>query len=473
VNIETLQAEIEAVTAEIRALHMTEDGELREFTPDDQAAFDALQAKRDTLTATFDRHAAILAAANDPARVIPPAPAGPEVMRRVEPFDGTEVRTLTAGQARDRALKALEMRELTGHMGIGQVDHVDRLLRRSRDRNYDGDYIARRLLITEREEYKSAFLKVMSRTNPVLTAEEGRALEELRAMSIGTDASGGFGVPVLIDPTIVLTGQGSPNDIYNISRVETITNDEWKGVSSAGVSWSFDAEAAAVSDDSPTLAQPTVTAHMTRGFIPYSIEVGMDYPGFAAEMSRLLAEGYSEIVAEKVTTGSGSGEPFGIVTALDANTNVEVTPTTDGAFGAVDLYKLWDALPIRYRRAAGCAWMSSTDAQNEVRNFGTTLGSNFTVDLTAEDIPRLFGRRYYVNDFMADFTGTTGAANLLIVGDWSNFLIAQRAGMSVELVPHLFDVTNNRPTGQRGWFAWARIGSDSVNDLGFRLLQNQ
>jgi predicted phage gp36 major capsid-like protein len=44
--------------------------------------------------------------------------------------------------------------------------------------------------------------------------------------------------------------------------------------------------------------------------------------------------------------------------------------------------------------------------------------------------------------------------------------------MSVELVPHLLHTSNNRPSGQRGWFAWARIGADSINDLAFRLLQN-
>lgn len=301
-----------------------------------------------------------------------------------------------------------------------------------------------------------------------------RAFNEFRAMSIGTDSAGGFGVPVLIDPTIILTAQGSPNDILALARVEVITNDEWKGVTSAGATWSYDAEAAEVSDDSPVLAQPAVPVHKAQGFIPYSIEVGMDYPDFAGEMSMLLSEGYSELVAEKLTTGSGSGEPTGIVTALDANTNVEVTPTTDGAFGAVDLYKLWDALPIKYRnRGDQVAWMSSTDVQNEARNFGTTAGSNFTVDLTQEAVPRLFGRRYFLNDFMSDFTGTTGASNLLIVGAWQNYLVAQRAGMQVELVPHLLHTSNNRPSGQRGWYAWARNGADSVNDLGFRLLQNQ
>ena len=69
-------------------------------------------------------------------------------------------------------------------------------------------------------------------------------------------------------------------------------------------------------------------------------------------------------------------------------------------------------------------------------------------------------------------TSTSNPIGLAVVGDFSNYVIARRGGMSVELVPTLFDVTNNRPTGQRGWFAYARIGGNSVNDLGFRLLVN-
>jgi HK97 family phage major capsid protein len=474
-DVTKIREEIEALDAEMRSSLYTDDGEIRDdVTPEVRADVDAKLKIRNDKLDTLKTHEAILAAAAVPERVVPPAPAGPEVMRRVEPFDGTDVRALSPGQARDRALAALDSRDITLHLDSRQKEHLERLFR-TRSRSTDGAALARRLLLTETEHYRTAFMKVTCQTQAILTPEEARALQafdEFRAMNIGTDSAGGFGVPVIIDPTIVLTGQGSPNYFFELARVEVITNDEWKGVSSAGVTWSFDAEAAAVSDDSPTLAQPNVPTHKAQGFIPYSIEVGMDYPGFANEMSTLLAEGYSELIVEKLTTGSGTNQPTGIVTALDANTNVEVTPTTDGAFGAVDLYKVWDALPIKYRMRDSTAWMTSTDVQNEVRNFGTTLGSNFTVDLTDEAVPRLFGRRYYLNDFMADFTGTTGAANLLIVGDWSNFLIAQRAGMSVELVPHLFDVTDNRPTGQRGWFAWARIGSDSINDLGLRLLQN-
>jgi hypothetical protein len=90
-----------------------------------------------------------------------------------------------------------------------------------------------------------------------------------------------------------------------VSRIETITTNQWKGVSSAGVVWSYDAEGAAVSDDTATLAQPAVPVYTARGFIPYSVEVGQDYPGFAQEMAKLLDQGYVDLLAAQTMTGSG------------------------------------------------------------------------------------------------------------------------------------------------------------------------
>lgn len=275
-----------------------------------------------------------------------------------------------------------------------------------------------------------------------------------------------------IDPSIILTDQESGNPFLTICRQVTINTDQWKGVSAAGVSWQFQAEAAEVTDNSPTLAQPTVPLHTARGFIPYSLEIGMDYPMFADEMGRLLSEGYDELLVDKFSRGSGNDEPTGIITALDANTNVEVTSTTDGGFGQEDVYKVWKSLPQKYRRRA--SWMMSVDINNRIRQFGTAnVFHAFTENLPAEWADTLMGKTVYESPYFPDFTGTTGKENRLVVGDFSNYLIARRGGMSVELVPHLFHLSNNFPSGQRGWFAWARIGGDSVNDLGFRLLQNQ
>ncbi|MFM7270174.1 MAG: hypothetical protein ACKO2C_00875 [Actinomycetes bacterium] len=69
----------------------------------------------------------------------------------------------------------------------------------------------------------------------------------------------------------------------------------------------------------------------------------------------------------------------------------------------------------------------------------------------------------------------TGAANILVVGDWSNYVIFDRIGSTrVELVPHLLG-TNGRPTGQRGVYAYFRTGSDVAStgaNPGFKLLIN-
>lgn len=478
-RLSELQERRTGLASEAREIH-DRAGD-RELSSGEQERFDRLQRGIEKIDDERRDLIGQLASGN-PARLEngDGATGAPEFMRRVDPFDA-HAGTLSRTQARDRALKLLERAEHVDVPDAGK-EHLEKLLRAQvtqEQPNTDGGYISKRLLITEHPHYRSAFQRAML-PRPLFTNEETmalRALDELereyRAMGIGTDASGGFGVPVLIDPTIMISSAMEDADLaefFEISRVEVITTDEWKGVSSAGITWSFDAEAAEVSDDSPTLAQPTVPVHTARGFVPYSIEVEMDYPRFADEMTGLLTVGYRDLAAEKLTVGSGSGEPTGIVTALDANTTVEVTPTTDGAFGAVDVYKIWDALPRRFRRRA--SWMSSVDVQNEIRQFGTTLGSNFTVGLLQEKIEKLFNKRYVVNDEMADFTGTTGAANLLIVGSFENFLIASRAGMRVETVQHLVG-TNRRPTGQRGLFAWARIGSDSVVDNAFRILQNQ
>ena len=445
---------------------IVELSEKADVTPDEDAELEAALGKHESVRAEKDAFEARQARIDAAKAAITERAVGydaQQVMRRVE--TSVDVRTASRGELRDAALKVLET-EGRG-LATAQGDHVEQLLR-THNGNTDGGQIAKRMLLTENDAYRSAFQKAVTSPAPAWTSDEARAINEFRAMSGGVDTAGGFGVPVLIDPSIILTSGAGAAPVLELARVVTITTDEWKGVSSAGVSWSYDAEGSEVSDDSPTLAQPTVPVKTARGFIPYSIEVGDDYPGFAAEMRRLLDQGYVDLVASQTITGA---TPRGIFTALDANTNVEVVVTTDGAFGAVDLLKVWKALPERYRARA--TWLMHTDVENEIRSFGVNNDSYYTVNLAAGGIGTLFGRPVRTTDYAPEFTGTTGAANILVVGDFSNFLVAQRAGMSIELVPHLFGTTNGRPTGQRGWFAYARHGFDSVNDRGFRLLQNQ
>jgi len=460
-----LRSQIEELRSRIVELSEKDD-----ITEDENVELDAALEQHEARTAeleTIEARDARVAAARE--KVVERAAGydAPQIMKRTE--TDIHVGTASRSQIRDAALALLnqEGKNLAARNG----DHVDMLLR-TKNGNCDGTEIAKRMLLTENDAYRTAFMKGVTQAAPAWTADEARALDEYRAMSEGTDAAGGFGIPVLIDPSIILTSGAAAAPVLDLARVVTITTDEWKGVSSAGMSWSYDGEGTEVSDDAPTLAQPTVPVYTARGFIPYSIEVGSDYPAFAAEMRRLLDQGYIDLVAQQTITGSGSSSPTGVFTALDANTNVEVVVGTDGAFSAPDVLKVWKSLPERYR--ANATWVMNTDVENEIRSFADgSAQAYYTVDLAAGGIGTLFGRPIRTTDYAPEFTGTTGAANILVVGDFSNFLVAQRAGMSVELIPHLFATGNNRPSGQRGWFAYARHGFDSVNDLGFRLLQNQ
>jgi HK97 family phage major capsid protein len=460
-----LRSQIEELRSRIVELSEKDD-----ITEDENVELDAALEQHEARTAeleTLEARDARVAAARE--KVVERAAGfdAPQIMKRTE--TDIHVGTASRSQIRDAALALLnqEGKNLAARNG----DHVDMLLR-TKNGNCDGTEIAKRMLLTENDAYRTAFMKGVTQSAPAWTADEARALDEYRAMSEGTDTAGGFGIPVLIDPSIILTSGAAAAPVLDLARVVTITTDEWKGVSSAGMSWSYDGEGTEVSDDAPTLAQPTVPVYTARGFIPYSIEVGSDYPAFAAEMRRLLDQGYIDLVAQQTITGSGSSSPTGIFTALDANTNVEVVVGTDGAFSAPDVLKVWKSLPERYR--ANATWVMNTDVENEIRSFADgSAQAYYTVDLAAGGIGTLFGRPIRTTDYAPEFTGTTGGANILVVGDFSNFLVAQRAGMSVELIPHLFATGNNRPSGQRGWFAYARHGFDSVNDLGFRLLQNQ
>lgn len=366
-------------------------------------------------------------------------------------------------QVRDAAMKLLDRPDVVAPEA---AERIERQMNRGETRNWSSRKFARRVAATEHPDYQTGFMKSVNGMPYAITDAERGALYNAASM---TDTAGGFGVPVSIDPTIIITDGQTKTGIVSRCRVEAITNDEWKGVSGASTDWSFDGEAAQVSDDSSELAQPTVSAKKTQASIPYSIEVGMDYPGFVSEMGRLLRHGYTKQMASTLAVGSGgSNTPTGIFTALDANTNVEIDTDTTGALVGNDIDKVWAALPEDYRENA--TWFFSITVENAIRALSAGDNYNrFTVDQTSEGLLVLNGKPVVTSDYCPALDQTTAAENILVVGDFSNFVIAQRAGMNVETVQHKLGA-NGRPTGERILYAWARWGSDSVNDSAFRLL---
>lgn len=394
-----------------------------------------------------------------------------EARRFKNPWDLGEVRQYgrTAGEVtaeyRSRALAAVEKMPMSSDEIRGTATD---LIERWDDE--DGN-LSRLVLATSSPEYLRAWSKMA--VDPVhaqLVPAEREALEAARvtqrALSL-TDANGGYLVPFQLDPTVILTSDGSYNEIRRIARTVVATGDVWNGVSAGAVQWSFDAEAAEVSDDSPEFGAPSITVRTARGFVPISLEARMDASNIAAEVARLLAQGKDDLEAIKFVTGvAASNEPIGILTALTGVGASTVASTTADTYAHNDLYKVQGALPARYRSRA--SWLATNAFYNLVRQNVPANATGVFTDPTADNPPRLLGKSTYEAEAM-DGTITATEDNLLAVfGDFSNYVIADRVGMTVDFIPHLFGA-NRRPTGQSGWFAYYRVGADSVNDAAFRV----
>ena len=98
----------------------------------------------------------------------------------------------------------------------------------------------------------------------IAAVQKVAAVEAERAMSIGSNAAGGFAVPFTLDPSVQLTSSGQTNPLRQLARVVPITTGSWKGISSLGVTASWDPEGTEVSDDSPTFAQPVADVRIIK-----------------------------------------------------------------------------------------------------------------------------------------------------------------------------------------------------------------
>jgi HK97 family phage major capsid protein len=391
-----------------------------------------------------------------------------EIQKKVDPYD-TDFRMLDASGQRDAARAILDRPEAK-HLNADAKENAEALI------GVHGSRMAQHTVNTMRPEYRSAWAKYITGNEAMMTNDERRArqaVEEARTALALADANGGYAVPALLDPSIIFTGSGTANPMRQVARIVTGMDDTWRGVTAGAITSSWDSEAIEVSDDGPTLGQATVVSHKAQAFVPFSVEIEGDWAGLAASMGELFQEGKDELETTAFATGNGTSDrPYGILTDLfAASGTVGVLPTTDGAFGAIDVRLLFGSLGPRYRPQA--SFMGSIDVINEIRGFDTTGGlSNQTVDLTQPYNFAVLGRPVYENSGFPDFTGTTGAANILVAGDFRNYVIFDRIGSRTELVPHLFATGSNRPSGQRGLLFWWRVGGKTVNTNAFRLLLN-
>src|SRR6266496_93038 len=192
---------VDVLDAHLRSLHQSDEGELRDKSDDEQKAFDYGLKLRDIAITKIEENRAIQEVFRRRPKAV--AAAMFNAGRGDDPF--ADVRRLSNTEARDKALRALDDRNLSAVLSGPQKDEVEKQIRTNPD-------ISRRVLVTENEAYREAWMKLVTQPQAamLLTDEERaamRAYHEYRAMAENTTTAGGFGIPVFIDPSIVLTAQ--------------------------------------------------------------------------------------------------------------------------------------------------------------------------------------------------------------------------------------------------------------------------
>ena len=191
------------------------------------------------------------------------------------------------------------------------------------------------------------------------------------------------------------------------------------------------------------------------------------FVGEAAFQQPLLGDGRADLEGTAHALGTGTAQPTGVVTALGGGAS-EISSITTDVFAIDDVYALFDSLPARYRSRA--TWVANPLIYSLVRQFDTTGGHALWAQLGAATPERLLGRPAVDSSYMDGVIDALATNRVLLFGDMSNYVIADRIGLTVEFIPHLFATGANRPSGQRGVFAFFRSGADSVNDGGLAIL---
>lgn len=486
-NVEEMRARLAEIETERRSIHTaagdnpldteqqtrweeldTEETELREALAEAEEA----EARSRRVAESRARYGARMGTEDPLAE-----PNGIVTPRRGNPWDLDQVtRSLYqdtpergGAELRSRALSAVEtvqgLSDRSRQHITGLLEGLD--FEDGEEEGRGARQVAAHIVATSSPEYLRAWSKAF-KTGMRTGQPDVTALGVLQRAASLTDAAGGFAVPITIDPTLILNADGAVSPLRRIATIRTTVTDQLRLLDVTAVTASYDDEGSEVSDDTPTWDAPEIPVHMARAFIPHSIEIGMDYPGFSQDIAFLLQDSKATLEANKFVLGSGTKEPTGIVTAL-TGTASEIAAATDDTLALEDIYTLDEELPERFYDNA--QWLAHKKIYSAIRQAGGANLDDFWANMGQGQPPQLLG--HPVNNASA-MDGTVDAVTdnrVAILGDFRWFYIVDRIGFSMELIPHLFHTTTNRPSGQRGVFAYWRNGSDSVLDRAFRLLK--
>lgn len=253
---------------------------------------------------------------------------------------------------------------------------------------------------------------------------------ERRDLTVGTATAGGNVVPTsfvsqlyehmievsgirLANPTVLQTDSGEDLQVPKTTSHSTA---------------SIITEGSTITESDPAFGQVTLGAYKYALLIQVSRELmedsGVDLTGYLA---RQAGRAIGNASGAHFTTGSGSGQPRGVVTA--ASSGVTGATGNSGVPQYEELVDLKHSVIAPYRRN-GAVFMMSDATLGEVRKLTDSNGQPlWQPSVTAGDPDMLLGHPVVVNPDVAD---AALSADSVVFGDFSAYTIRDVRAVSVE-----------------------------------------
>ena len=281
-------------------------------------------------------------------------------------------------------------------------------------------------------EYRDAFAMILRGMLPSEMPAEyrevlkaGVAQFEGRAQSTSNSA-GGYTVPVTLANFIVrsMLMWGPMYDEALCTVINTSSGEQINipTIDDTAVTVAKHTEGTALTDDGSkdvTVGQKVLNAYVfDTTFVKWSMELAAD-SNFNWEqlLGELLGERLGRRANVELTTGDGSGDPNGIVTASSAG----VTAAAATAITTDELMDLQHSVDPAYRSSPKCRWMFNDATFKAVRKMKDGNGQYlWDPGISGGPGPSLLGKPYSINQAMASIaTGTKP----IIFGDFGKYYV--------------------------------------------------
>jgi HK97 family phage major capsid protein len=184
----------------------------------------------------------------------------------------------------------------------------------------------------------------------------------------------------------------------------------------------------------------------------------------SSEIAGMLGERLGRIEGSAMTTGDGSGDPNGIVTAAGTG----VTSAVATVFTADELIGLVHSLDPAYRGGTSVGFMFHDTVLLYMRKFKDANGQYlWAPGMTPGEPDRLFGFPYTINQAMEPLVSNlpVTAKKHVLFGDFSKYVIRDVSSMRFYRLDERY-----RDTDQTAFIAFKRLDGDTIRAEALKVL---